>query len=234
MSMPIQRYVVIPTHNRPNELQQLVASLIPHVSGIIIVDNASTPPVMVSDVMSIVESFSHVRYIDIIYDNEQPPNLSRLWNVGLDAAQQHAQSCGDQQWDVIVLNDDAIIPGDWFDIVTLGLRKHNVAVACTSSIRPTTSDSISTVCGEGSVLGRMCPWAFITRGELMLRANEQLRWWWGDTDFDWQARQSGGVALLAGPVVVNEHANSSTVGALAEQAGRDAATFKAKWGRLPW
>jgi hypothetical protein len=80
----------------------------------------------------------------------------------------------------------------------------------------------------------MCPWAFILRGEVGLRADEKFGWWWGDTDLDWQACAAGGVLLLPGPVPANTLANSTTVGALAEQAGRDGQYFTAKWGRRPW
>jgi hypothetical protein len=80
----------------------------------------------------------------------------------------------------------------------------------------------------------MCPWAFVVRGELGLRADEKMRWWWGDTDFEWQAIQAGGVLMLPGYTALNTLANSTTHGVLAEQAGRDGETFALKWGGRPW
>jgi len=87
---------------------------------------------------------------------------------------------------------------------------------------------------DGNIASRMCPWAFILRGEAGLRADDNFGWWWGDTDLDWQACNKGGVLLLPGEVPANTLANSTTVGALAEQAGRDGQYFADKWGHRPW
>jgi GT2 family glycosyltransferase len=226
------RYAIIPTHNRPTELARLIDQLQHDVDDIIVIDNASDPPL---DTHSFaLDTHARLKNIRILHDNEQPPHLYRMWNEGFAEVESCVVARRESAWDVAVFNDDAIIPSGWFDIVANGLRKYDVAVASTASVVITTSDKISHVIGENGIIGRMCPWAFIMRGELNLRADEQFRWWWGDSDFDWMARQHGGVAILAGPVVQNEHANSTTHGKLAEQAGRDGVAFAAKWGKTPW
>jgi hypothetical protein len=75
----------------------------------------------------------------------------------------------------------------------------------------------------------MTPHAFVIRGEVGLRADESMRWWYFDTDLDQQARLAGGVLSVPGPRVANSLANSTTVGPLAEQAQKDQHTFMAKW-----
>ena len=65
-------------------------------------------------------------------------------------------------------------------------------------------------------------------------ANEDLRWWYGDNDIDMKARRLGGTLILPGPVPSNRLANQSTTGILAEQAGKDRATFESIYGPVPW
>lgn len=229
-----QRYAVIPTHNRPQELKRLVRSLRPHVSNIIIVDNASQPAVIPSDVASEITLPPQTTFVEVIYDGEQPPNLSRLWNIGLEAAEQHARVYNYTEWDVAVLNDDATIPPDWFSPVFNVLRERDVIAVSTPTVRPIHVTRVLHKVNEGGLLWRLCGWAFALRGESGIRADESMRWWYGDNDIDWTARTRGGTAIVPGPVVPNEHANSTTVGVLAEQAGRDRETFIAKWGVAPW
>ncbi len=225
--MTIRRYALIPTHNRPTQLRALVQALADQCDVIYIVDNASDPPVN-------VESLDADGTIVIIHDNEQPPNLSRFWNVGLDWITYDARADGLTQWDVAILNDDAVVPAGWYDYVATKLRETpGVRAACTNAYgvghAPLTKHQ-----PDRDVTTRMCPWAFVVPGELGQRADEQFRWWWGDTDWDWTARINGGVTIWPGLQVLNTGANSSTVGELAVQAGRDGQAFAEKWGLRPW
>lgn len=85
-----------------------------------------------------------------------------------------------------------------------------------------------------SLYARMPGYAFSMRGSAKLYADEDLQWWFGDDDLDWRIRQNGGNALVGGLQVEHLSPNLSTVGELAEQAGRDRQTFKDKWGKTPW
>lgn len=218
----VPRYAIIPTHNRPARLLSLVVSLGGQCDHIVIVDNASTPPVDLDK----LEAAAGTAQIQVIRDEEQPPNLAKFWNIMLDACAEHAREYEFDAWDVAVLNDDAVVPAGWYDACSNGLREHPTAVVAHTN--PTTPALLTEV-GENNPGNRMTPHAFVVRGEHGQRADESMKWWYQDTDWDWTARQAGGVLSVPGPVVVNALANSTTVGANAEQAMKDRATFEAKW-----
>ncbi len=233
----IPRIAVICTHNRPVELARLLDSLATQCHAVFVVDNASTPPVNLPRKHwgPGGPDAEHVGMRQIVIrDEEQPPNLARLWNIGLDAAAEYVRGGDYIGHDVGVFNDDADVPAGWWDIVSGALRAHPTAVVCcTPAYAPIAAPVLKTK-PDNDLWGRMTPWAFVARGELGLRGDERLRWWYGDTMLDWDARKAGGVLTVPGPIVVNTGANSSTVGVLAEQAGRDRQTFKEINGWLPW
>lgn len=218
------RYAVITTHNRPRELSHVVGRLLPQVDYAVVIDNASEPA---------VNPAAFGPYVLVIRDEQQPPNLYRLWNVGLTAVALHARDARTPEWDVGLFNDDADVPHGWYDVAARALRSGPYAAASTGSHRPVDAPRVATEPG-GALYDRMCPWAFVMRGELELRADESFGWWYGDTDLEWQLRKLGGVISVPGPLVGNTLANSTTHGALAEQAGRDGETFARKWGFRPW
>jgi hypothetical protein len=231
-----RRYALVPTHSRPTELRGLVRSLVGQCDSVVVVDNASDPPVNfeTDDELARTDIDIHV-----LRDEEQPPNLSRLWNVALafihelemrDAA---VKMTAQPAWDVAILNDDTVLPADWYDYVAGGLREHDVIAASADSYGHIKSPQVKRKPDNGLVT-RMCPWAFIIRGECGVEADEKFRWWFGDTDLEWRLRLGGGVLVLPGYIAKNTYANSTTVGELAEQARRDGQTFVAKWGNRPW
>jgi glycosyltransferase involved in cell wall biosynthesis len=226
----ITRYAVIPTHNRLPQLTSLLRQLDGQCDFIFVIDNASDPPLAESVLRASMERASVV----LIHDDEQPPNLYRLWNVAFDAIAAYEESIPGH-WDVAVFNDDADVPTGWYDYVAGALRQSAAVIASTyvaegwGGHMPYLKTHI-----DANITTRMCPWAFVVRGEAGLRADETMRWWWGDTDFEWQAIQAGGVLLLPGKTVANTLANSTTHGVLAEQAARDGSTFARKWGVKPW
>lgn len=218
----VPRYAIVPTHNRPARLLALVVSLGTQVDHIVVLDNASNPPV---DLDKLASSVPDGVTVQVIRDEQQPPHLSRFWNVMLDACAHAAKERGKDTWDVGVFNDDAVLPGGWFSACADALREHPTAVIAHTD--PTSPGLLTELSNE--VGNRMCPHAFVMRGEVGYRADEDLRWWYFDTDLDLRARRDGGVLSVPGPRVVNAHANSTTVGALAVQAHRDRLTFEAKW-----
>ncbi len=233
--MRATRYALIPTHNRPDELRRLVRQLDGQTDYIFIIDNASEPRVVDSELDELCQLGTTVM---VFRDEQQPPNLYRLWNVGFNAILENQSMVFGTKipWDIAVLNDDTSIPDGWYDYVAAPLAPRSTAsaVACTDPYGILQSPLLKTQSGDGNINVRMCPWAFVVRGELDLRADQSFGWWWGDTDFDWQACRAGGVLLLPGYTTQNTLANSTTHGALAEQAGRDAQTFTLKWGFRPW
>jgi hypothetical protein len=216
----VPRYAVIPTHNRPELLTALVASLGNQCDHIVVLDNASEPPVDVEQLRKAADI-----PVEVIRDEEQPPHLSRFWNVMLDEVSDQAKAAGHDAYDVAVFNDDSILPAGWYDACSNGLREHKTAVIAHTT--PTTPTLLTALHLDPS--NRMTPHAFVVRGEAGLRADESMHWWYFDDDLSWQARLAGGVLSVPGPNVVNARANSTTVGVLAEQAQRDQATFMQKW-----
>ncbi len=215
----VPRYAIVPTHNRPQMLTALVASLGRQCDRIVVLDNASTPPVDEEQ----LQTAAGVPVL-VLRDEEQPPHLSRFWNVMLGAVDEWADS---DVYDVAILNDDAVVPAGWYDACATALRGHDTAViAHTASTTPPLLTELHNDPGN-----RMAPHAFVIRGELGHRADESLRWWYFDTDLDLRARISGGVLSVPGPRVINARANTTTVGPLAEQAAKDQTTFEAKWSR---
>lgn len=237
------RYALVPTHNRPDMLAELVAVITREVDLFVIIDNASSPPVSLK---ALREAAEYPRgQIWVIRDEEQPPNLARMWNAGFDAIYGgHAQREGFATWDIAVLNDDALPHAGWLTTVADAMRadERRPAAACMLPIDRTLLKREP----DRDIHRRMYGPAFVCRGELtvelgqpvdlapLLRADERMRWWWQDTDFDWQARALGGMLVVPGPHVPNRLANSTTVGELGEQAGRDGAIFVEKWGYRPW
>jgi len=218
------RYAVVPTHNRPERLAALVTALAPQVDHIVVLDNASDPPVD----WSVLAAAALPATAEVLRDPEQPPHLSRFWNVLFDAVAKHASAAGHEMWDVAVFNDDAIVPSGWFDVCSTVLRGHETAVvAHTGTVPVHRQDLVATV--DYPREKRMCPWAFLVRGETGLRADESMRWWYFDDDFNRQAIDAGGVMAVPGPLVINANAVESTTGVLAEQAELDRKTFEAKW-----
>lgn len=228
------KFALIPTHNRHAQLTQLVRSLDGDVTDIVVIDNASEPRV---DADTLVRELSTTSSVHVIFDLEQPPNLSRMWNVGFNVIEVLAHEMYQhERWSIAVLNDDTELPSGWFGAVDGALREGDAgwpAIAC-GALHGGVLAAVRKTERDGNVMTRMTPHAFIIRGELGLRADERLRWWWGDTDLDWQARAVGGVLIIPGYIAKNTCANGQTVGELLQQAGRDRHTFAEKWGGNPW
>lgn len=226
------RYAVIPTHNRPDHLGRLVAQLAGSCDCIMIVDNASDPAV---EAVTLLESvLPHTPDLHVIRDEEQPPNLARLWNVAFKEIARLEGLKGSSVWDIAVLNDDVELPDGWYDHVASVLRTHDVLAASGDAYGHVTTPILRRE-PHNHLMARMCPWAWIFRGECGVEADEKLRWWWQDTDIEWRLAMAGGVIVVPGFIAKNVGANSSTVGVLMEQAAKDRATFAEKWGRPnPW
>lgn len=227
----VPRAAVIPTHNRPAELQRCVEAISPQVDLLVVIDNASEPRADPRPVGPLLH---------LMGDPEQPPNLSRLWNRGLEFVQQfmHRFDLLDEtgRWDVAVLNDDAVPPPSWFDAVAGAMRREGADAASSYPFDDLTPDY---VCvhrnGPPSIATRLAGWAFILRGEWNgARIDESMRWMFSDDDVSYRAKLAGGLVHVGGFPVPNTGADTSTRGVLAEQGGRDRAAFVEKHGVQPW
>jgi GT2 family glycosyltransferase len=214
------RYAVVLTHNRPELLTRCVDAIAPQVDEVVVVDNASDPP---------VEATWTAINVDVVRDPTQPPNLGRMWNEQLDRIAE--LDVDSSTWDVALICDDVVVPDGWFGRVTEAMRSTNAAAASAHSYQEIHAPYVLTELSNG--VDRMCPWAFILRGEAGLRADESMHWWYVDTDLDWQARLNGGTLVAPGPIAANERIGEWTnvKPELGERAGIDGQVFERKWGR---
>lgn len=215
------RFAVILSHNRPELLRECVALVAPQVDRVVVVDNASDPP---------VPDDGWQLNVRVVHDPLQPPNLAYLWNSTLDRIRDSWAWVG-ARWDVALLCDDVMMPPDWFDRVSGALRAHPTAAAASAhSYVPIDQPYLLTQLSNGA--DRMCPWCFMLPGERGLRADESMMWWWTDTHVDMLARLSGGTLIVPGAIATNERVGefTNTRPELAEQAGRDGDRFQEIWG----
>jgi glycosyltransferase involved in cell wall biosynthesis len=232
----ISRFAVIPTHDRPVELTRCLAAIASQVDGIVVIDNASTPPVDGHELYAGLPAGQWTN-IRLIRDEEQPPNLSRLWNVGLDSIRKTCENVGVDRWDVAVLNDDAIPPPGWFNAVADAMRRHGAVAACNDPFDRMGPGQVVVHGPEHppSVLNRLAGWALILRGEWEgARYDEDMRWCFSDDDISYRARLAGGLVYVGGVQAQNTLADTVTWAQFGEQAGRDRAAFVAKHGVQPW
>lgn len=241
----IPRAAVIPTHNRPAELQRCVEAIAPQVDYLVVVDNACDEPVCDSDLFTMASGVRDDRADDfgvtVIADPEQPPNLSRLWNVGLTRAHQlifnGMYETPPAGWDVAVLNDDAVPPPGWFDTISAAMRSTTAVAGCNDPFDRLGPGQVVFHGPEAppSVLNRLAGWAMVLRGEWPgARFDESMRWCFSDDDISYRARLDGGLVYVGGVQALNTLADTVTWAHFAEQAGQDRAAFVAKHGVQPW
>jgi hypothetical protein len=216
------RGAFIMAHNRQELLDQTVAAIRPQVDTVMVMDNASNPKLTVP------------AGVGTMYVPDQPPNLARFWNMGLDFMRYWY---GKQGWeyDVALLCDDAIVPEGWFAAVTEAMRETGTTAGSSNPWgRP--HQPILKYEMDGDISNRMCSWAFIIDGSRPIRADESMHWWWFDTDFDISCRRDRGTVLISAWPVPNQQPNyyTNTKPELGERAGKDREVFVAKHGRAPW
>ena len=224
------RFAIVLTHNRPELLTQCIATIGPQVDMVIIIDNASNPPAQVA----MDENWRTV----ILRVPDQPPNISRMWQLGIDEALSTFKAAerleGREKPYVAVLCDDTIVPPGWFAAITEAMASTGSVIGCSNPWGYEHEPRVKTQ-PDGLIGERMPGWAWVLDLDSPVRPDESLPWWFGDTDVDWQARLAGGMVMIGGYAVPNIHPNENSLRPeLAEQCGKDGVTFAAKWGWRPW
>lgn len=220
-------YAVIATRNRRELLtSQVLPALDLPPPQVFVVDNGSAPQL-------------DTELAVVIRDNEQPPNLSRLWNLGLTAAAiRHAVLAPDPQepYAVLVCNDDVVLPPAGVLQLHAALRATGATVAFPDQHRHRRTIRRTTA-GPVPLLERMTGYCWLLDGQSGLRLDERFRWWCGDDDLEWRAlTQHTGTVLVDGVTVAHLYPDQSTntIPGLYEQAARDKDAFTEKWGKPPW
>lgn len=212
-------WAVIPSCCRETELRELTSRLLEDDVSVVIIDTGLPFP-FGSEMMTYPG-------VHLICDGYAPKNISRWWNTGLRyVSEQEMGNAGD--YVVAVLNDDVVVPRDF--VKSLGFALEDGVAVAVPDVYNVGYRRVTSL-NDGP---RMPGFAFAMRGDNLIFADETLQWWYGDNDIDWQARGRGGVVFVPGVNIQHIYPNSTTVGELAEQAGRDRETFVAKWGRAPW
>lgn len=219
------RFAVIPTKgNRPDVLARSVNAIGPQTgSGVILVHNSDEEISVLALIGTCEPTTSHW------VSPDRPVNLSKMWNIGLDIAAREATRQGATEWDVAILNDDAIVPEGWFDAVSNGMRAVHGAAGCSGP-----ASVVHTVPGPVPLHTRLVGYAFVLAGELGLRANEDIHWYFTDDWLDWESRKLGGMVMVPGFQVDHLHPNGQMTPELHVQCAQDAQTFVDIYGMRPW
>jgi hypothetical protein len=230
----MRHFAVILTHNRPELLAQTWLAIGPQVDMVIVLDNASSPPV---DFREFHSQFWKTAVLNV---PDQPPNLSKLWNLGIDCARVvwgARDDITDEPLYVAVLCDDAPPPPGWFAAVTQAMAETGAVVGA-SAPEPfgwTGPPKVKTE-RDSDLAHRMPGWAWILDPISPVRADERFEWWFGDTDLDLSARAAGGMVLIGTHPVPNIHPNDfSQRPQQAAQIAVDSQRFVEKYdGWRPW
>lgn len=215
-----RRYAVIPTASRPDDFYDCVGAVVSQVDVIFAVCNGGRESRAYVDRarsrFSLGKTGTSLRKITW---QRKLPNISVMWNLGLEACAADAREEGfGDAWDAAVLNDDVLVMSGWMDEVVGAMDR------------------------DGTVLGapprqhnRRQPagYAFVLRGESGIRADERFVWWFGDSDIAMQARTGGqpgfSVVETDEASVIHRYPGETTTGRLLRQARLDAAEFQRKW-----
>jgi len=231
-----QTWAVVPTRRRsydPDGLVSCLLSLGDQVTGTVVVDNNDDRIDALPWTGAPVFLVHHV---------EQPPNLSRLYNIGMAQATTFAvegsaltSPTEDRKWNIALLNDDVLVPPGWVERLSSEMRATPAAAAYIDRmVRP--APTLSTTAPNGFSETMTC-WACLVRGETGVRWDEDLRWWYADNLLDLRCRyDEGGVLAVPGPPgPIHKYPSKATTESveLSAQAGRDHETFREKvkrWG----
>lgn len=210
---------IVTTHNRHRQLDDLISDIQSDVDHLVVVDHLSDPP---------------ISYPGTIRVETYPPNISQLWNAGLNEVS--GRVAGD--YNVIVLNDDLRIGPKTIEKLGEALRSTGAAISFPDMHNRLRANQVELRQTEGpyDLFTRMSGFCYMLRGELELRLDETMQWWYSDDDIEWRASSLGGVVRVGGCAVTHLFPNSSTHDnpELQRQAGLDRARFVEKWGRAPW
>jgi hypothetical protein len=171
----------------------------------------------------------------VIDDQTRPRNIQRWWNLGLTAAAARARMLHQEQWNVLVVNDDIVACPQLTAILGPAMRTTTAVLAYPDNTPPGNRWVLHTAPGAVDTTTRISGWCFMIRGESGLRADEQFQWWYGDDDIDWRARSEGGALMVPGCAVVHLYPGGTTNASpeLTARTQLDRMLFMAKWAGTP-
>lgn len=160
-------------------------------------------------------------------------NIGRWWNMGLDwiEAAETSRKGKVTPHHVLVLNADARIGPEGVARLSWALDRDATAAMA----GPMRGQGVHRET-RGGPLGldvRLPGYCFMLTSTNPLRADERFRWWCGDDDLEWRARDAGGT-LLVGPIEFRHLGDGQPRGELLDLAKEDLIRFEEKWGIRPW
>jgi hypothetical protein len=220
------RAAVIPTRDRHDMLSDCINSVVDQVDAVFVIDNLSSPP---------IDPEPWHGKVSVVTAPLDPPNISTLWNIGIQLSDASAHTQAADCWDIAVLNSDVVVPAGWVGTLSTAMRS-TTAVLAYPDQHGGTRQILHTRAEPVDLRTRITGYAYMLRGEAGLRLDESMQWWASDDDIDWVARERGGALLVPGIPVEHRCPNASMYERpeLQAQAGRDMETFRRKWGKTPW
>ena len=228
MAANIPLYVIIPCLNRHNLLSDLLNSIDVDPDYVIIIDTGSKPT---------LESFfsGYGTVISEPLDSER--NIQRWWNMGLSYAREVAKVRGQNKYHIAILNSDLSVNRHDLTILQEALEASGCSISHPDHSRELVSGELVVKTEQGPVpfQYKMTGYCFVIDSELGLDFDENLKWWFGEDDFEWRARVVKGVARVGGTFVVNLDAQGSERDNpdLPPQTLLDEQLFIRKWKALP-
>lgn len=225
------RFAIIPTNGREC-VKQALEAMSPQVDRIVLTWNGFVPEEINSWEMYAWSDYPH--NVAIVFSPQRRDrNVSRWWNQGLEHVADWASTGGVSKWDVAIINDDVIIPPGWFDAVSSKMREMKCAAACSGgrSPMPWFINHVGPIPGVANPLQGF---AFMVAGELGLRANEDIPWYFSDNFMDWESRKLGGTVVIPGFHVDHLYPNGQMTGELQEASAKGAQVFRDFYGVMPW
>lgn len=218
-------WVVIPSYRpRLESLRRCLATLQHDPVRIVIVTNGESP-ITLEDIDPGVAA-------RILRDDNPERNISRWWNLGIEWVAE--QTCGDH--DILILNDDALIPPNGVGKLRSCLREHNLAMVGPNHLGYYEGPvvRINTDLKPISHFDRPAGYCFMLAGEKGIRADEEMRWWLSDDAIEWEARRRGGTGLVPGVRVEHPKWGGTYLDAeLQRFFDEDKDKFIRKWGCYP-
>jgi hypothetical protein len=199
------RYAVIPTHDRPDKFKRALEAIRHQVDHVIVIghwkDLGEGPDYVMPD--------GNV-YL-AMYDSPVA-NISEMWNLGLRAAEALATDpeTGNVRFHkVAILNDDAYVAPDWFDILSSSMDEFDRTLA--SGRRS----------GYPRDEGKLAGFAFIVQGGT-IKADPKWAWWVSDDHFVKEAvERFNGYVINDRAKVVHEHVDLPSSDPLMKQSKAD-------------
>ncbi len=214
----IPTFAIIPTNGRSCFKDSLYA-IEPQVGDVVVVEGGPDA--------------AYVPWVEHPIIREPELNISKWWNLGLTLIESRMTAQNVPQWNVVVLNDDVIVPPGWVLAVTTAMRETGAAAGCSGG-SAVPWQVLHTEPGPVGLVTRMKGFAFILAGEKGIRADEKLRWYFSDDHVDWMARRLGGMVMIPGMGVEHLHPNAQMTAELQATVPNDAAHFYSYWGQRPW